>query len=360
MKDQKNASADAIDQNVQQKIKQKSTNQESADLRSAENKTAYQMPVDDKSVEHSQEMRTQIAEKLKKYKKRQARKNGVVFFLFILPALFFFANVVIVPFVSGIVYSFSDWQGFAFAGSNFVGLNNYRQAFSDPRFVTSFLFSFKYAFAMLILVNLIGFALAMLVTSRIKSKNVLRSIYFLPNMIGGLILGFIWQFIFSKLFVQLGEVLGAENAFYNWITDEKMAFWSLVVVGVWQQAGYAMIIYIAGLQSIASDVKEASQIDGASWGRQLQHILLPLMIPSFTINMFLTLSKALKEYDINLALTNGGPYGSSEMVAMNIFQTAYRYNNFAEAQAKAVLFFLVIMLVTFVQVNLTSRKEVNA
>lgn len=301
-----------------------------------------------------------IKQRLELYKKQKARRSRLTFFLFILPALLFFVNVVIVPFISGIIYSFTNWDGFSFAGSIFIGLENYVAAFTDDSFIPSFLFSFKYALAMLILVNLIGFSLALLVSSKIKTRNVLRSIYFMPNMIGGLILGFIWQFIFSKLFVQVGEVLSAEGAFFNWIVDERMAFWSLVIVGVWQQAGYAMIIYIAGLQSISNDVKEASQIDGASWSRQLRHILLPLMVPSFTINMFLTLSKALKEYDINLALTNGGPYGTTEMVAMNVFQTAYRYNDFAEAQAKAVLFFLVIMVITLLQVNLTSRKEVSA
>lgn len=301
-----------------------------------------------------------IKQRLELYKKQKARRSRLTFFLFILPALLFFVNVVIVPFISGIIYSFTNWDGFSFAGSKFIGLENYMAAFTDDSFIPSFLFSFKYALAMLILVNLIGFSLALLVSSKIKTRNVLRSIYFMPNMIGGLILGFIWQFIFSKLFVQVGEVLSAEGAFFNWIVDERMAFWSLVIVGVWQQAGYAMIIYIAGLQSISDDVKEASQIDGASWSRQLRHILLPLMVPSFTINMFLTLSKALKEYDINLALTNGGPYGTTEMVAMNVFQTAYRYNDFAEAQAKAVLFFLVIMVITLLQVNLTSRKEVSA
>ncbi|MDN5315502.1 MAG: maltose transport system permease protein [Clostridiales bacterium] len=301
-----------------------------------------------------------IKQRLELYKKQKARRSRLTFFLFILPALLFFVNVVIVPFISGIIYSFTNWDGFSFAGSKFIGLENYVAAFTDDSFIPSFLFSFKYALAMLILVNLIGFSLALLVSSKIKTRNVLRSIYFMPNMIGGLILGFIWQFIFSKLFVQVGEVLSAEGAFFNWIVDERMAFWSLVIVGVWQQAGYAMIIYIAGLQSISDDVKEASQIDGASWSRQLRHILLPLMVPSFTINMFLTLSKALKEYDINLALTNGGPYGTTEMVAMNVFQTAYRYNDFAEAQAKAVLFFLVIMVITLLQVNLTSRKEVSA
>jgi raffinose/stachyose/melibiose transport system permease protein len=301
-----------------------------------------------------------IKQRLELYKKQKARRSRLTFFLFILPALLFFVNVVIVPFISGIIYSFTNWDGFSFAGSKFIGLENYVAAFTDDSFIPSFLFSFKYALAMLILVILIGFSLALLVSSKIKTRNVLRSIYFMPNMIGGLILGFIWQFIFSKLFVQVGEVLSAEGAFFNWIVDERMAFWSLVIVGVWQQAGYAMIIYIAGLQSISDDVKEASQIDGASWSRQLRHILLPLMVPSFTINMFLTLSKALKEYDINLALTNGGPYGTTEMVAMNVFQTAYRYNDFAEAQAKAVLFFLVIMVITLLQVNITSRKEVSA
>lgn len=298
--------------------------------------------------------------RLKKSRKRQEWTERLTFFLFILPALFFFINVVIVPFISGIIYSFTNWDGFSFAGSNFVGLDNYKDALQDEKFISSFLFSFQYSLALLILVNVIGFSLALLVTSRIRTRNLLRSVYFMPNMIGGLILGFIWQFIFSKLFIQIGEVLSAESVFFNWLTAEHTAFWSLVIVSIWQQAGYVMIIYIAGLQSISGDVKEASQIDGAGGFRQLINITLPLMIPSFTINFFLTLSYALKQYDINLSLTNGGPYGTTEMVAMNIVQSAYRYNNFAEAQAKAVFFFFVIMIITLLQVNLTKKREVAA
>jgi len=209
---------------------------------------------------------------------------------------------------------------------------------------------------MLVLVNLIGFGLALLVTSKIRTRNILRSIYFMPNLIGGLILGFIWQFIFSKLLTQIGDVTGLESIFFNLADHTTTAFWSLVIVGVWQQAGYVMIIYIAGLQSIPHDVMEASQIDGASRVKQLFRITIPLMIPSFTINMFVTLSNALKQYDTNLSLTNGGPYGSTEMVAMNILQTAYKYNHFAQAQAKAILFFLVIMIVTLFQVNFDQEE----
>ena len=239
-----------------------------------------------------------------------------------------------------------------------VGFQNYIDAIRDVKFTTAFGFSFLYALVMLVLVNLIGFGLALLVTSKIRTRNILRSIYFMPNLIGGLILGFIWQFIFSKLLTQIGDVTGLESIFFNWLTTPQTAFWSLVIVGVWQQAGYVMIIYIAGLQSIPHDVMEASQIDGASRVKQLFRITIPLMIPSFTINMFVTLSNALKQYDTNLSLTNGGPYGSTEMVAMNILQTAYKYNHFAQAQAKAILFFLVIMIVTLFQVNLTKKKEV--
>lgn len=311
-------------------------------------------------MDGQQRAKADLIIRLKKSRNRQVWAERFTFFLFILPALFFFVNVVIIPFISGIIYSFTDWDGFSFVGSGFVGMDNYVSALQDPKFISSFLFSFQYSLALLILVNVIGFFLALLVTSKIRTRNLLRSVYFMPNMIGGLILGFIWQFIFSKLFVQIGEVLSAENAFFNWLIDERMAFWSLVIVSIWQQAGYVMIIYIAGLQSISSDVKEASQIDGASGVKQLVHVTLPLMIPSFTINLFLTLSYALKQYDINLSLTNGGPYGTTEMVAMNIFQSAYRYNNFAEAQAKAVIFFFVIMVITLLQVNLTKKKEVAA
>lgn len=286
------------------------------------------------------------------------RKN-LTFFLFILPALFAFVNVVLIPFIMGLVYSFTNWDGFAFQGSTFVGLTNYIEALGDRRFRQALLFSFQYAFLMLVLVNLVGFIFALLVTSRVKGRNILRSIYLLPNLIGGLILGFIWRFIFSRLFVQIGAVTGLQSIFFNWLDEPTSAFLALVLVGVWQQAGYVMIIYIAGIQAIPGDVTEASSIDGANAWQRLTRITIPLMIPSFTVNLFITMANAMKQYDTNVSLTNGAPGRTTEMVAMNIYNTAFRYRNAAEAQAMAILFFFIIMVITLAQVALTRSKEVQ-
>ncbi|NCC84459.1 MAG: sugar ABC transporter permease [Clostridia bacterium] len=286
-------------------------------------------------------------------------KKNLAFFLFILPALFAFVNVVLIPFIMGIVYSLTDWDGFAFQGSNFIGLTNYIEAIGDSRFLDAFLFSFKYAIFMVILVNVIGFAFALMVTAKVRGRNVLRSIYLMPNLIGGLILGFIWKFIFSRMLVQVGMVTGLESIFFNWLDEPTSALAALIIVGVWQQAGYVMIIYIAGIQAISSDMMEAAGIDGANSRQQLFKITIPLMIPSFTINLFVTMSNAMKQYDTNVSLTNGGPGRRTEMVAMNIYNSAFRYRDSAEAQAKAILFFLVIMVITLGQVALTRRKEVQ-
>ena len=287
------------------------------------------------------------------------RKFPFYFWLFLLPALFFFVNVVIIPFIMGIVYSFSNWDGFSFAGSQFVGFRNYVNAFHDTQFLSSFLLTFEYAVLMVLCVNVIGFFLALLVTRNIKSSTALRGVFFMPNLIGGLILGFIWQFIFSKLFVQIGEKLNLTNIFFNWLTQPATAFWSLVIVSTWQMAGYVMIIYIVGFQSIPADLLEAAQIDGAGPWKRLTHITLPLMMPSFTISLFITLSNAFKQYDTNLSLTNGGPYNTTQLIAMNIYQTAFNRNQYVLAQAKSVIFFLVIMVITLLQVHLTSKREVE-
>ncbi|MGJ7044952.1 carbohydrate ABC transporter permease [Thermoanaerobacterium thermosulfurigenes] len=285
--------------------------------------------------------------------------NTVTFWLFLIPSLFIFINVVIIPFILGIIYSFTDWDGFTFFGSKFVAFSNYLKVFKDQNFLSAFLLTFKYAIIMVIVSNIIGFSLALLVTRKMKTRNILRSIFFMPNLIGGLILGFIWQFIFTKLFVQLGTVLHASNIFFNWINDPNMAFWSIVIVSAWQMSGYVMIIYIAGLESINPDIIEASLIDGAGPVRRLFNIILPLTVPSFTISLFITLSNSFKQYDTNLSLTNGGPYGTTELLTMNIVQTAYKHNQYAIAQSKAVVFFVVIMAITLVQVYLTKKREVE-
>lgn len=286
------------------------------------------------------------------------KKEKMLFWLFLLPALFTFINVVIIPFVMGIVYSFTNWDGFGIKGLEFVALENYMKIFSDEKFMTAFGLTLKYTIAMILIVNIIGFGLAILVTRKIKGANILRSIYFLPNLIGGLILGFIWKFVFTKMFEQIATNIGSE-ALSGWLDTPEKAFWAMVIVGSWQMVGYVMIIYIAGIQSISDEVIEAARIDGASSSRILTSIIMPLMVQSFTISLFVTLSGAFKQYDTNLSLTGGGPYGTTELITMNIFNTAFMGNQYAYAQAKSIVFFLVIMLITVLQVYLTKKKEVE-
>ena len=286
-------------------------------------------------------------------------KSKITTALFVIPSLFVFINVVIIPFVMGIVYSFTNWNGFAFKGSTFVGFKNYASAIGDEKFISAFWLTTKYTFVMIILVNVVGLALALLVTSKIKGRNLLRGIYFLPNLIGGLILGFIWKFIFTKFFEQLGELTHTSKVFFNWLDDPSAAFWAMVIVGVWQMAGYVMVIYIASIESISDEVMEAAEIDGANSWVKFKRITLPLIAPAFTISLFVTLSGSFKQYDTNLSLTNGGPFGSTELITMNIFQTAFGYNKYAQAQAKAIIFFLVIMVITVIQVYTTKKREVE-
>jgi raffinose/stachyose/melibiose transport system permease protein len=290
---------------------------------------------------------------------RKDIRYKITTFLFVLPSLFVFVNVVIIPFLMGIIYSFTDWDGFAFKGSSFVGLKNYISAFTDQKFITSFYLTAKYTICMVALVNIVGLGLALLVTSKIKTKTLLRGVYFLPNLIGGLILGFIWKFVFTKFFVQLGEVMKTSKFFFNWLDNPTAAFWALVTVGVWQMAGYVMVIYIAAIESIPTDIMEAADIDGANSVTKLRKIILPLISQAFTISLFITCSNSFKQYDTNLSLTNGGPFGSTELITMNIFQTAFGYNKYVIAQAKAIIFFFVIMVITMLQVYLTKKKEVE-
>lgn len=286
-------------------------------------------------------------------------KSKITTALFVIPSLFIFINVVIIPFVMGIVYSFTNWNGFAFKGSAFVGFRNYAIAFGDQKFMDAFWLTTKYTFVMIILVNIVGLSLALLVTSKIKCKNFFRGVYFLPNLIGGLILGFIWKFIFTKFFEQFGQITHTEKIFFNWLDEPTTAFWALVIVGVWQMAGYVMVIYIASIESISEDVMEAASIDGANNWTKFKKITLPLIAPAFTISLFVTLSSSFKQYDTNLSLTNGGPFGSTELVTMNIFSTAFSYNKYAQAQAKSIIFFLVIMVITVIQIYTTKKREVD-
>lgn len=285
------------------------------------------------------------------------RKNKLSFWLFVGPVLFAFTIVQLIPLLSGIYYSFTDWNGIS-SKISWIGIQNYITAFTDPTFGDSFLFTFKFTVTSVIVLNIIGFGLALLVTRESKFSNSLRTVFFMPNLIGGLILGFIWQFIFTQVFATLGNATG-QTWLLGWLSNEKTGFYGLVILMSWQMAGYLMIIYIAALQNIPQELIEASQIDGANIFERTKHIVMPLVRPAFTVSLFLTLSNSFKLYDQNLSLTGGGPSNKTQMLAMNIYNTAFKFNSMGVAQAKAVIFFLIIGLITITQVYFSKKGEVE-
>jgi len=284
------------------------------------------------------------------------RNRDLSFWLFITPVILALGLVVVVPFIYGFVYSFTNWNGIT--ATEFLGLKNYITLFKDAEFRASLWFTTKFAVVAIILLNVFGLGLALLVTRNIKSNNFLRTIFFMPNLIGGLILGFIWQFIFISVFGNLGDLLGIE-ALNGWLSTTATGFWGLVILTTWQMAGYIMIIYIAYLESIPKELIEAAEVDGASSFEKFRHVTFPLVAPAFTISMFLTLSNSFKIYDQNLSLTNGGPFNSTQMVAMDIVKTAFTENKMAFAQSKAVIFFIIVAAVAITQVYYNKKREVD-
>ena len=278
------------------------------------------------------------------------RRKQTGFWLFILPALFAFVLVVLVPAVKGFYYSFTDWNGI---GKNavFVGISNYGKLLSDSRFWNSFLFTFVFALCSVICINAVGFGLAVLVTNKIKGANLARTVFFMPNLIGGIVLGYVWQLIFDGIFVKFDTALKL---------NETLGFWGLVILVGWQQIGYMMIVYIAGLQAIPGDIQEAAMIDGANRMQRLFKITIPNMMPSITICTFLTITNSFKLFDQNLALTGGEPLHKTEMFALNIYNTFYgRVGAEGVGQAKAVVFFIIVVGIGLLQLKLTRDKEVQ-
>ena len=284
------------------------------------------------------------------------KNKELSFWLFITPVILSLSLVVIVPVIMGFFYSFTDWNGLGF--NNFVGLAHYRRLLEDTQFRNSLWFTFRFAFVSVIALNIIGLSLAVLVTSKLKSRNLLRTVFFMPNLIGGLILGFIWQFIFIRVFAALGSFTGIEGLM-GWLSTPTTGFWGLVILMVWQQAGYIMIIYIAYLQGIPRELIESANIDGATPFQKFRFIIFPLIAPGFTVSMFLTLSSSFRIYDQNLSLTGGGPFNSTQMVAMNIVDTAFSSNQMAYGQSKAVIFFFIVAAFSLTQVYYNKKREVD-
>jgi len=284
------------------------------------------------------------------------RNRDLSFWLFLMPVILSLCIVIIIPFIYGVIYSFTNWNGMV--ATEFIGFKNYITLFKDAEFRAAIWFTTKFAVTSVILLNFLGLGLALLVTRKMKTSSFMRTVFFMPNLIGGLILGFIWQFVFISVFGSLGDLLGIE-ALTGWLSTTATGFWGLVILTSWQMAGYIMIIYIAYLENIPKDLIEAAEIDGASSYQRFWKITFPLVAPAFTVSMFLTLSSSFQIYDQNLSLTNGGPYNSTQMVAMSIVKAAFTENKMAYAQTQAVIFFLIIAAVAVTQVYYNKKREVD-
>ena len=269
--------------------------------------------------------------------------------IFVLPTFCAFILGFIIPFIMGIWLSFCEFT--TVTDAKFVGLSNYVEAFKDTVFRHSFWYTVLFAAVSLIVINVAAFALAMALTQKMKGTNIFRTIFFMPNLIGGIVLGYIWQLIFNGILEKYNTALGL---------NEWYGFWGLIILVSWQQIGYMMIIYIAGLQSIPGDVMEAAQIDGASGIQRLFRVTIPMMMPSITICMFLSITNGFKLFDQNLSLTAGEPTKMSEMMALNIFNTFYGRTGWeGVGQAKAVIFFVIVVGIGLIQLRATRSMEVQ-
>lgn len=274
------------------------------------------------------------------------------------PTLLTFLAVIIIPFIYGVYMTLFKWDGIS-STTPFVGGGNYLAVFKDSKFWASIGITAKYVLVVVILINVVAFISAYLVTSGIRAQSFFRTTFFAPNLIGGLVLGFIWQFLFNNFFVTLGQKYDILLFSKTWLGDPKKAFWALVIVTVWQYAGYMMVILIAGLLNIPKDVLEAAKIDGANGWKKLIHIILPLMIPSFIVTVFLSLQRGFMVYDVNLALTQGGPFGSTTFVSMFVYNKAFVRFDYGVGQAEAFILFLLVAGVTMVQVYMSKKMEVE-
>ena len=303
----------------------------------------------------------------RKRKHYDLRKDPIrrKWWIFILPLMAAFIIGFVWPFIQGIYLSFCTFTTTSNAKLNgFMNdkafFSNYVKAFNDPTFVRSFWYSALFAVVSLIIINVLAFTVAYLLTRELKGSNLFRTVFFMPNLIGGIVLGYIWSMIVDGILYMYGKTL---------VTEPVWGFWALVVVVAWQQIGYMMIIYIAGLQAVPSDMLEAAKIDGASSWQTLWRVTIPNVMPSITICTFLSLTHGFKLFDQNLALTNGlpkpfvngVPVGQTEMIALNIYNTFYVGNTSARgtAQAKAVLFFILVAALGLIQLSATRKKEVQ-
>ena len=270
--------------------------------------------------------------------------------IFMLPTLIAFTIGFVWPFIWGIYLSFFKFKTLKF--TEFNGINNYIIAFQDDTFLNAFNFTTLFTIVSVLLINICAFTLALALTSKVKGSTIFRTIFFMPNLVGGIVLAYVWKGILNELIYMLFES--------QLVLETNYGFWSLIILLCWQQIGYMMIIYIAGLQNVPNEFVEAAKIDGASNWQILTKITIPTVMPSITICLFLSLTNSFKLFDQNLALTNGSPNKTTEMMALNIYNSFYQSaTNMGIGQAKAVVFFVIVVSISLIQLYFTKRREVQ-
>jgi len=292
------------------------------------------------------------------YKKSTEIKNLA---LFLTPALIFYVLFMVIPVVLGLSYSFTDWNGMN-PNFKFVGLDNFIEAITkDKNFLNSIGFTIKYVVVMVVLSNVLALFLAVLIDSRIKTQNLFRTLYFIPNMISFIIGAYIWQFIFKKVLKELAKLPLLDFLSQPWLGNPKFSFWAIVMMSLWTSVGYLLVIYIAALQGVPTEIKEAARVDGAKGFQVFRYVTLPMIMHAVTINLFLMLNNSFKAFDQIYGLTGGGPGRTTQVMSLNIYSEAFsNYFRFGYANAKAIILFLFVLVVTLVQLKLTGNKEVKS
>ncbi|KAF6652866.1 carbohydrate ABC transporter permease [Paenibacillus polymyxa] len=288
-------------------------------------------------------------------------KKYVMLLAFTAPALIFYAIFLLIPTISGMYYSFTDWNGLN-PNYNFIGLGNFVESLKeDPDFLNSLWFTLKYVLVMIVLQNVLALVLAVLIESRTRSKGFFRTIFFMPNMISTIISAFMWTFVFSSVLPQIAEKTTIAFLGQSWLGDPKVSFFSIIIVSLWNGVGYMMIIYLAALQGVPQSLKEAAIIDGANAFQTLRSVTLPMITHAITICFFLTLNGAFKVYEVVYGLTGGGPGRSTQVITMNIYEEAFSNNfRYGYASAKSVILFAIVLIFTLIQLRVMKKREVEA
>ncbi|WP_068614117.1 carbohydrate ABC transporter permease [Paenibacillus tuaregi] len=285
-------------------------------------------------------------------------KRRIAFYLMTIPALVLFFVFHTFPAIRGIYYSFTNWDGFS-DNFDFVGFKNYANIFKDENVLNSYLFTFKYAIVVTILINVLSLLIALGLNAKIKFKNFFRGVYFLPNILSVLIVGFIFNYIFANVLPVLGSKLGSSFLSSNILGNENWAWIGIVIVGVWQGIAFNTILYLAGLQTIPKDLYEASSLDGASRWREFWSITFPLLASFFTINMVLAMKGALMVFDQIVALTGGGPGRATQSISLLIYTGGFQGGEFAYQSANAVIYFIVIIVISVLQLKFLQKREME-